>query len=514
MKITLFGWLLKNELRLWWRRTTDIKHFWAWAIFIALVVASVLFFIWLGFSALRVVTNQAELPDATVWVAGGLWLLGLIFAFNQAVNESVVVLFERGDLDLLMSSPVPSRAILAVRLLSVALSVFLGFCLFVVPASLLAVFTGFPELLGVYPTLISICLIAASLGMLVTLQIVRWVGARRARSLVQFLNLILTLVMVLGFQIPNYLISTGADLSGVWEQFQALTAPGSLFSVRSWIWFPAKAMLLEPVSVCLMLGVSGAIATATVYALDNAFIRGTQQSTSQKRRARPEKDLTLQEGFSRVVLTKEWRTMRRHPYLVSQIALQVVLILPLTWILIQGGEDSPLLDIGRVSNVAMPFLGGQLSYALTFVCLSGEEAADLLKSSPASGFKLRRLKQLAALVPVWLLLLPAIALLIAQGYPWIPALVATLGASIGASFLRLWNSRPVPISDLFRRRKLDKTDLLLTFVESFSPWAWVGLGSSLYAGSGPFVFLSVCGLATLFSIGYWRGRQLGSHLHY
>ena len=514
MSISLFGWLLKNELRLWWRRATDVKHFWAWAIFITIVVTSVMFFIWLGFSALRVVTNQAELPDATVWVAGGLWLLGFIFAFNQAVNESVVVLFERGDLDLLLSSPVSSRAILAVRLLSVALSVFLGFCLFVVPASLLAVFTGFPELLGVYPTLIGICLIAASLGMLVTLQIVRWVGARRARSLVQFLNLILTLVMVLGFQIPNYLISTEADLSSVWERFQIWTAPGSLFSVRSWVWFPAKAMLSEPASVCLMLGVSGAIAAATVYALNNAFIRGAQQSTSQKRRARPEKDLTLQEGLSRIVLTKEWRTMRRHPYLVSQIALQVVLILPLTWILIQGGEDSPLLDIGRVSNVAMPFLGGQLAYALTFVCLSGEEAADLLKSSPSSGFKLRRLKQLAALVPVWLLLLPAIVILIAQGYRWLPALVATLGASIGASFLRLWNSRPVPISDLFRRRKLDKSDLLLTFVESFSPWAWVGLGSSLYTGSGPFVFLSVCSLAALFSIGYWRGRQIGSHLHY
>ena len=93
-----------------------------------------LFFLWLGFSVLRVATAQAELPDAIVWVAGGLWLLGFIFALNQAINESVIVLFERGDLDLLLSSPIPGRAVLAVRLLSVALSVFLGFCLFVVPA--------------------------------------------------------------------------------------------------------------------------------------------------------------------------------------------------------------------------------------------------------------------------------------------------------------------------------------------------------------------------------------------
>ncbi len=514
MTLGVLGRLLRNELRLRWRRIIGVKQFWGWAIFIGIVVVSILFFLWLGFSALRIATAQAALPDAADWVAAGLCIIGFIFALNQSVNESVVVLFERGDLDLLLSSPVSNHAVFAVRLLSVALSGFLGFCLFVVPASLLAVLTGFSELLGVYPTLIGICLIAASLGMLVTLWIVRWVGARRARSLVQILNLGLTLVMVLGFQIPNYLLSADVNTSQLWSQFRAWTAPGSLFSMQSWIWFPAKSMLLEPVSVGLMLGVSGAIATATVYALERAFIQGMQQSVTQKRQARPDKNVALQEGLNRVVLAKEWRTMRRHPYLMSQVALQVVLILPLTWILLQGEANNLLFDVGRVANVAMPFLGGQLSYALTFMCLSGEEASDLLKSSPVSGFRLRRLKQIAALVPVWILLFPAIAILIAQGYNWFPAFVATLGSSVGASFLRLWNSRPVPLGDLFRRQKLNQSDILLTCVEAISPWAWVGLGTALYASSGPFVLLAICGIAVVFSLGYWRGHEIGSHLHY
>ena len=104
--------------------------------------------------------------------------------------------------------------------------------------------------------------------------------------------------------------------------------------------------------------------------------------------------------------------MRRYPYLVSQVALQVLLILPLTWVLLQDGESNPFLDIGRVANVAMPFLGGQLAYVMTFVCLSGEEAADLLRASPAARGDLRRVKQLAALIPVWVLLLPAVIVLI------------------------------------------------------------------------------------------------------
>ncbi len=513
--VALTGWLLKNELRLWWRKTTGVKHFWIWMVVLWLFLAFVFVSFWFGFSPVRLATAEAELPAEALWVAAGLWLLGFVFAFNQSVGESVVVLFERGDLDLLLASPVPGRAIFSVRLLCVAFCTFFSFCMVVVPASLLAVFLGFSELLGLYPTLVGICLVTASLGMLVTLRIVRWVGARRARVLVQILNLFVSLMIVLSFQVPNFLLSSGVDLSNFWDWLQSQAMPGSFLGIDSWIWFPARAMLLDGASVGLTLGVSSAIAAFTVYALEQAFVEGTQQSVARKRRARGGKNATLRDGFVWVVLTKEWRTMRRHPYLISQVALQVVLVLPLTWLLLQGeGGSNPLLDLGRVANVAMPFLGGQLAYVLTFACLSGEEAADLLKASPAASAHLRRLKQLAALIPVWLLLLPAIAALIWQGYNWFPAVVAAAGASVGSSFFRLWNSQPVRAGELFRQRKLGKTDLLLTVMEVSSPWAWVSLGSALYAGSVAFTILSAVGIAVLLSLGYWRGRALGSALHY
>ncbi|MEO1392248.1 MAG: hypothetical protein AAFV90_04995 [Cyanobacteria bacterium J06634_5] len=515
---SMTGQLMKHELRLWWRRVTGVKQFWVWVILMGLVVASVLFLLWMGLSELRTATAGTELLgdqlELALWMAAGLWLIGFMFAFNQAMSESVVVLFERGDLDLLLSSPISNRAVFTVRLLSVALSVFFSFCVLVVPLSVLVVLIGFPALLGLYPALVSICLVAASFGLLVTLWVVRWVGARRARTLVQFLNLCLTLVTVLGFQAPNFLLSTGVELEGLIEQLQRWTAPGSVLSAQSWVWFPAKTLWFDPLSVVLTLSVSGAIALVTVHTLESAFTHGMQQSLTQKRRAQGNRAFAFKDGFSRVILAEEWRTMRRHPYLISQVALQVVLMVPLTWVILQGGEENSLFTLGRVVNVAMPVLGGQLSYALTYVCLSGEEAADLLKSAPASGPSLRRLKQVAALTPVWLLLLPAVLILIVQGYPWASAFVATLGASIGASFLRLWNSRPVALGDLFRRQKLNGTDLLLTLIESFAPWGWVGLGSALYSGSGVFVLLSVIGLVILFSLSYWRGRQLGSLLHY
>lgn len=510
----LLEWLLKNELRLWWRRTTGVKQFWVWAVILGVGVAGTLFLLWLGLSSLRAATAGTALPDAAVWVAAGLWLMGLFFAFNQCLGESVVVLYERGDLDLLLSSPVSSKAIFAARLLTVALSAFFGFCFFVVPGSVVAVLVGFPELLGVYPALVSLCLVAASLAMLVMLWVVRWVGARRARSMVQILNVLFTLLFVFAAQLPNFLLSSGTDFSGFLTRLQAWAAPGSVLASDSWLWFPARAMLLDPVSVVLTLGVSGAIAAVTVYALSQTFVQGTQQSVSQKRSAPVGEGLRMKGGFNRVVLTKEWRTIRRHPYLISQVALQVALVVPLTWVMLQGSDGDSLMDIGRAANVALPFLAGQLAFVLTFVCVSGEEAADLLKSSPMSGGTFRRLKQLSALIPVWLLLSPAVVFLIFSGHAWLSSVVAALGASIGSSFLRLWNSRPVAFGEMFRQRKMGQSDFVMTLIEAFSPWAWVGLGSALYARSGSFVLLAVVILVLLFSLGYWRGRQLGSFLHY
>ena len=513
-----FGLLLKNELRLWWRKITAIKHFWVWVIVAGAVLASVLFLLWLGFSALRMVTANAELPseaaDVMLWVAVGLWLVALLFAFNQAVSESVVVLFERGDLDLLLSSPVSSKAVFSVRLVSLALKVFLGFMLLTVPTSVVAVLAGFPALLGIYPALVSVCVMAASFGMLVALGMVRLVGARRARSLVQFLNLAVSLVIILGSQVPNYVLSSGADMSGVWQRVQGWVAPGSALDASSWVWFPARAMLFDPVSVVASLGMSGAIAALTVLALDKAFVQGMQQSVTRKNQTRVGKEKAWRSGFSRVMLAKEWRTMRRHPYLISQVAFQMILLLPLTWILLEGGEGNPLFDVGRVANVGLPFVGGQLAYALTYIVLSGEEAPDLLKSSPAASAKLRRLKQLAALIPVWLLVLPAIVVLVTQGYAWLSAVVATLGASVSSSLLRLWNSRPVPIGTLFRQRRVNETDWLLTGAEITSPWLWVMLGFGIYGELGAMVLLAVILLGILFALARWRASRLGSFLQY
>ena len=515
-----FRWLLGNEFRLWWRKTTESKRFWVWIIFTGLAVGGGLTLLWLALETLRSEMSAAavtELPEAAVWMAIALCFATFLFAFNQAVSASVIVLFERGDLDLLLSSPISSRVIFAVRLLSVTLTVFAGFCLFAVPASLLAILVGLPQLLGIYPALMGICLMATSFGMLVTLGLVRLMGARRSRTWVQVLNLVTTVIVLLGFQLPNFLQTSRFDFSELQQRAQSWVAPGSplenILGVESELWFLARTIWLDPIAVLLTAVFSSAIALFTIYALAQSFIQGTQQSITRKHRARANEGTALQGGFNRVVLTKEWRMMCRSPYIISQAALQVLLVLPLTWVVLQGGGTGSF-NIDRAASFATPFLGGQLTYAFTYVCLSGEEAADLLKSAPIAAGSLRWRKQIAALIPVWALLLPVFMLLIWQGYSWLPGLLATAGASISASFLRLWNSRPVARKEMFRQRQIGKTDLLLGLLESGSTWTWAGLGASLYAGSSSLSLGLVCLLGVVLPLGYWRGHQLGSLLHY
>src|SRR5687767_12876637 len=113
-------WLLQHELRLFWFGTASAK----------------------AGSAPRRPGKTAVIVFALIWIAlhatvwvllrkfgAGMQMLGVLltvlllgattFMVSSAIGSSVRVLYERGDLDLLLSSPLPSRSIFTVRLAGV-----------------------------------------------------------------------------------------------------------------------------------------------------------------------------------------------------------------------------------------------------------------------------------------------------------------------------------------------------------------------------------------------------------
>jgi ABC-2 type transport system permease protein len=508
MKVGTLPWIVRHELRLWWREITVRPV----TIFILVSFAILpLTWVWFTLGNLRDTKSFQTIPDTAFWIAVVVWLFGFYYGFIQAMRSSLMGLFERGDLDLLVSSPISSKVIFASRVLAIALKTFCSGCLFVIPLSLIAVLFGVPQLLGLYPALIGISLSATSLAMLFVLVLVRVVGAKRARTFAQVLTALFPITIYLSSQLPN-LLQGSSNIESIWFRLEQLLASGNFLSADSWVWFPARAIFFDPLSVVLVLIISSGLTWVTVEILHSSFLAGTQQElTSKHRQLRPTEATRFVGGFYRVALLKEWRIMRRNPYLISRIFLQMFfLAFPFLSILRQNhGHGVDLLTLTWPMTLV---IGGALTSILTQICVSGEEAPDLLKSSPVDSGKLRQLKLLAALIPIWLFMSPLFIVLIVNSKSWFMAIVVFLAGTTCAATLSMWNSRPVKLTELFRRRQNSQVDVLLKLLEIISWLSWAWLGFSLQQGNISTILMSLAMISLVVALAYGRSRQLGTLL--
>jgi ABC-2 type transport system permease protein len=95
--------------------------------------------------------------------------------------------FERGDLDLLLSSPLPSRRVLTVRAVGIATTPFLWFAAILTIVILPLAAVGEVRWLAVYPMLAAIALLASATGVSLAMALFRLLGARRTRTVGQLI---------------------------------------------------------------------------------------------------------------------------------------------------------------------------------------------------------------------------------------------------------------------------------------------------------------------------------------
>ena len=511
------SWLLHYEIRLWWRGLRGKWFLIVMAILLGVLMAGLLI-LWLSifsrFGDIAQIWMLSPLPEPFLWGAVVASLFIFCLAFIQAMGQSLIALFDRGDLDLLMSSPISSKVIFASRLLGVALEIFLGISVFIVLPSLVAVLLGFISLLGVYPALMGFCLTATCLAMLMTLGLVRLIGARQARTWNQVIASLLGAIFFLMTQLPNLVMSSKTESGQLWISLTSLFEQGRALSAESWIWFPARAIFFDPGAVLLTLLTSGALFWLTVETLHRTFINGTQQSlTLKQRKLNPTSVTRFNSSLNRVVLLKEWRLIGRNPYLLSRTFLSVLFLIPLSVMMLRGDGDNPIAGLSAMVSTVSPLVGSSLISQLALISISGEEAPDLLRSSPVKGTNLRRLKLLAVLIPVWLLLSPLFVILIIRGETWLPALAVFIGATICHALLSLWNARPISLSNLISRQRQNlSNDTILGCLNFISFFAWLFLGFQVGAGNRTLTLIGVSLISILMLVAYRRSRLLGSSL--
>lgn len=470
-------WLFRHELRLLWFNAASGKPGKAarrpGAAGLSTIGAAWLALHALAYFALRPIAG-IDMADPRIMVAVSALLFGLMtFMLSTALKSSVMVLFERGDLDLLLSSPLPSRSIFTVRLGTVALGTAAPYLFFLGPFAHMGALLGHPGWLAVYPVLLGIATVVACAAMLLTLGLVRTIGARRTRVVAQIIGALAGAMIFILSQVFSHFASRME--AQAMEAFARAFASDGPLGIDSPLWLPGRALLGQPLPVLAIAALALAVFSFTASRTHRFFVHGLQQAASSSRAARRPSGgarYRFGRGLVATVLFKEWRLILRDPHLISQVALQLIYLLPLFFIIFQRGELR-LTALGA----GLTLLCSSLTGSLAWITVSAEDAPDLLRLSPAPQRTLRFAKLGAAVLPpLALVLVPLIWLLMRDPLAGLGVLVCVTGAVCTAALIVHWCGKPGSRSDFQAR---GKTGVVPTLLEVLNSLAWGALAWAL-----------------------------------
>ncbi len=440
-------WLLAHDVRLGWRdfratfRALNDRALGLLLVVLAAVMHAV---------AALVVTRFAELATdraAAYRQAAPVVLFLLLLMVAQALNGVTKLMYGRGDLDLVLSSPFSPRKVLFARALAVGMGALASAAIFVVPLADAGAFVGHPRLLAAYPALLGGAFFAAAIGLVTALGLFATVGPRRTRLVAQILATFLGAGFMLGLQLRRFLPAMSLD---------ALVMAGAgAGGVRALLRLPTRAALGEPLPAAAWLLLTGGVFALTCLILGPRFSAATNAAASDDHHraspragakrgdaGRPETRHIPVAAFGGGVLAnlrrKEWRLIARDPWVVSQILLQILYMAPMI-VLLWSGTGSVGLALAPMV-VVVTF---QLGSSLTWLGLSGEDAPELLRTAPVAPRMLRRGKLQAVGVLTLSVVGGPLLWLVAIAPRSAPATVALgLVGLLCAVTLQLWHGRP------------------------------------------------------------------------
>jgi ABC-2 type transport system permease protein len=460
VKLTAPGsvlWLLAHEMRLYWRNFRAGRAGKGARGLISLVVVAAMLLGGGVLAALGLHDVQVPITAISVSIAALVTLVVFTLMLSQTLSASSEALYERGDLDLLFSSPIGPAKVLFVRSLGVAGGVITIFLLAVTPLLGPSVLYGHPGWIGVFGVLGALALASTAVGLLLAMALFALIGPRRTRTVAQVMAALVGAAFFLVSQTRTIL---GVQKSNSLFAEVARQAQEGRLHPTPIVGLPLRAMLGEPLPLLALLAGSAALFALAALALGRRF-SDAAAATQGKTAARPAKatrgghPLVGRRAFAAgpflATLRKELLLIGRDAALLSQVLLRVLYLIPTALLLSRNAAHGTGAALAGGAGV-VAFLAGQVAGSLAWITLSAEEAPDLLAVSPARIRTLRRAKVAAALIPVALFLVLPIAAL-----TWFaPAAGAwtALGAALAAwssGLINIWHQRPGKRSDFKRR---------------------------------------------------------------
>lgn len=451
-----FLWLVLHELRLAVRARARNRSTIFGIIILCLYLAMGIA-IGLAFSDATIVPNPIAL---TAVLAAAIVLTS--FMTTQAMLASQRTLFESGDLDLLLSAPINPRIVLLAKLSGIAVSVALTFAALLLPMALPVALLGHPGLLGVSALLVALALVAACLGLSITLAVVRIAGPRAARTVGQIVAAILAGAIFLVSQIisqhPGTRRSGGLTLFRWFSAHHVGTGTIAGLPGRAAFGDPAAIALLLGGAILLFAGAGALFARGFFKSYQDAGVRLSPRAGRASNRAIARH---FHAGLFTSIFAKEWRLLARDPALAFQVVLRIIYLAPLVFVAMNHGNGPPVAPTLALISVIG---SGQVIGSLSWILLSGEDAPDLLAVAPVRKSTTERIKLATAVVmaaPLSLFLPVAIAFTTVWG-----ALVTLVFTTIGgalAGLIELRWQKPMPRASFMRRRSESFISGILTF---------------------------------------------------
>ena len=454
-----FAWLVAHDLRLGILRTRAIFGKARPVLIIPIIVAIIAIFHLLAWPASSWLVAAGASPFTSNYyypALAGVALFVMPWLMAQALTNATRALYSRGDLDLLLAAPISPRTVLAARAVAIAVEGVMSVGIFLFPVANMNAVVGGWHWLAIYPALAASGFFATAIGLALAVGLFAVVGPKRTRLMAQIVATFIASAFVLGVQIVNVLPVDMRD--GVIKAINH-PAPGSLFDRDGLLWLPVRAAagdgsaLLQWMAASIGLFAIVAIALGPRFMASAARSAGVAVLAGGKRAAR--RTHAFRAGVGAALRRKEWMLLRRDPFLVSQVLLQIIYTLPISVVIwrSQGAGGSVALAVSPCIVV----IAAQISASLSWLAMSSEDAPEFLASAPVTRRQVERSKLEAIFVPLALLLgAPCLALAWIEPEQAAQTAIFALGAAASTALLNIWRPNPGKRSDVMRRHQQSK----------------------------------------------------------
>jgi hypothetical protein len=386
------------------------------------------------------------LESVPVLIVAGAFLGILLTSFGVLLQA----LYLAGDMDFLLSAPVPIRAVFFTKMLQAILPNFSLICLFGLPVLFgLGISSGYNLLY--YPLVLvmlaALALAAAGLSSLLVMFIVRIFPARRVAEVLGFFGAVFSIICSQSGQLANFGNFEHFDQSQATQAFSLVSRFNSPWSPLAWAgrglvgigeghWLAGVGFSLLTLGLAGVMFWGALTTSERLYYTGWASMQGNRRKKKAPRRERAAAPRPLA-GIAerripspvRAILVKDFYVLQRDLRNMSQLITPLIFGIIYAIMFLRGGNDVPAVpeqaplmfrevmnNITLYGNVGISlFVSWMLLVRLASMGFSQEgHSYWILKSAPVSTAQLLIAKFLVAFIPsvalAWLFLV-AISLL-------------------------------------------------------------------------------------------------------